>query len=550
MKSNIFVAGFILLLSILFLSLNASGHLTGQNNFNVIVNDSGFFPNSISISQDTKVVWVIKGSQLHWPASDLHPTHMRYPGSEITKCGTIERINIFDACKPIANGQTYEFAFTHIGNWSAHDHMNPSFTMNIEVTDNSGGEIKIQNNQILQNKLQNKSLFKKLFSILKGIKGMYSFKSANLSESGKNLESGKNAKSLQKDSVEEAARIRISCKTNNKENCYEERFKELVGKNGFIFAQETLYKLWDLDPSTRRCHLLAHAIAGEATRLNPEKWKEYIDNVDYTVCSAGFLHGVMEAHIGDDLSFKLDSSKINELCLADGEFYKKQNCVHYMGHLLMLEHSGKINVSLDGCEGISEGLYRRCYTGVFMEDSFPIGLVEHNFRDKLPNRKDISFVNKQRDRCLEFSRDRAVACWTDMGENFDVFYNNPKKVYEACLQAPVDIEKRECFLKAAGLLAIHPAYSTDEKLLGICMPSAQDKDLYKTCIERMISSLLYYSPKFLERGNTICSNVGSGFRDSCYEHLAKILKSTIKLTSERKQYCQQLPPEHKDICLN
>ncbi len=531
MKSNIFVAGFTLLLSIAFLSLNASGHSIAESHFDVIVNDSGFFPNSISINQGTKVVWTAKGNQLHWPASDLHPTHMRYPGSDIIKCNTVDKKNIFDACKPLANGQSYEFIFIHSGSWSAHDHMNPTSTMSIEVIGSSNN-----------GELPNKILVRSLFSVMKRI--INTLNPTNL------FGPEKNKKILQNESAEEAARIRKSCGTNNKESCYEGRFKELVRENGFIFAQETLYKLWDLDPSTRRCHLLAHDIAEEATRLNPGKWKEYIAKADYTICSAGFLHGVFEAHIGDDPSFKLDSRRINELCLSDGDFYKKQNCVHYMGHLLMLERTGKINVSLDGCEGVSEGLYRRCYTGVFMEDSFPIGLVEHTIRDKLPNRRDISFVNKQRERCLEFSGDRAVACWTDMGENFGVFYDNPQKVYEACFKAPGNIEKRECFLKAAGLLAIHPDYSTDEKLLGICMPAAQNEELYKACVGRMISSLLYYSPKFLERAERLCSNVKVLSTELCMAQVKRQIKMIAQQSVLKQGFCDSLPAEYRGPCIN
>ncbi len=323
-----------------------------------------------------------------------------------------------------------------------------------------------------------------------------------------------------------AQKIATKCASDNKQVCYESSFKSLATDHNFSFAEQTLYELWNLDETTQRCHVLAHIISKEATRQNPEKWKEYFETANYSTCATGFLHGIMEAHIGDDPNFELSSSTINDLCFK-GDFYKKNNCVHFTGHLFMIQYEGDIERALDGCEGINEGLYRRCYTGVFMEDSFPLALVEHQIRPKLPNRHSLEFIKKQEERCLRYNGERAVACSIDMGGNFEVFYNNPQKVYTACFKAPTRKQGTECFLKSAGLFAIQPEYSTPDKLVNICK-SAKDKNLYRQCTERIISSLLYYSPKFLERGKILCSNIESEFKDGCYIHLVKILKNILK----------------------
>lgn len=357
----------------------------------------------------------------------------------------------------------------------------------------------------------------------------------------------KDKNSQSKSYQEEAIRINEECLSGKGGNCYEAKFKELTKLKGLSFAEQTLYKLWDIDQTTRRCHVLSHVIAKEATRQHPLKWREYLESVNYTTCSAGFLHGVLEAHIGDDPNFKLNSNFINELCFK-GEYYKKQNCVHYMGHLYMLEYDGDVNQALDGCEGIKEDLYRRCYTGVFMEDSFPLGLVEHQIRSKLPDRQSLEFIKTQKERCLHYDDDRAVACWTDMGENFGVFYGDGQKVYDACFAAPNQKEGTECFLKAAGLLAIDPKYSNSDKLISICKPSEKDNELYKLCIGRMISSLLYYSPKFSERGITLCLASPQWYRGNCFAELNRQLKKIIPEAKKREEFCHLIPDDHKDLC--
>ncbi|MEK6824273.1 MAG: hypothetical protein AABY02_00300, partial [Nanoarchaeota archaeon] len=55
-----------------------------------------------------------------------HPSHKNYPGSDIAKCGTSEASTIFDACKGLAQGESYSFTFNEVGSWNYHDHLNPN----------------------------------------------------------------------------------------------------------------------------------------------------------------------------------------------------------------------------------------------------------------------------------------------------------------------------------------------------------------------------------------------------------------------------------------
>ena len=347
---------------------------------------------------------------------------------------------------------------------------------------------------------------------------------------------------------QEAIRIYEECLTPQDANCYEKKFKELARARGLDFAEQTLYKLWDLDETTRRCHVIAHTIAKEAVRENPEKWKDYFKNVNYSTCSTGFLHGVMEAHIGDDPDFELNSKVINELCFDTDDFYRKHNCVHFTGHLFMVQYEGDMKHALDGCEGVNEDLTKRCYTGVFMEDSFPLALVEHGIRSKLPNRQGSDFIAKQEARCTQYEGDRAISCWTDMGENYGVFFDNPQKVYDSCSKTPSGATMKNCFMKATGLFAIHPAYSTNEKLIGICLPAKNDENLFRSCIGNMISSLLYYSPNFSERGVKLCSSLDGSYGNSCFDQLKRQIAFIAGDELEREKFCRRLSPKHKYLC--
>ena len=68
-------------------------------NFSVEITESGYVPQELTIKKGSTVTWTNKTITPNWPATAQHPTHEKYPGSSITKCGTAEAEDIFYACK-------------------------------------------------------------------------------------------------------------------------------------------------------------------------------------------------------------------------------------------------------------------------------------------------------------------------------------------------------------------------------------------------------------------------------------------------------------------
>ncbi len=97
--------------------------------YTVSVTDEGFSPRELTIKKGDKVVWVNKTERGVWPASAIHPTHEVYP----EKGGCIA--SAFDACRGLKNGESWSFIFNFIGSWKYHDHLNPSMTGVVEVSD-------------------------------------------------------------------------------------------------------------------------------------------------------------------------------------------------------------------------------------------------------------------------------------------------------------------------------------------------------------------------------------------------------------------------------
>jgi len=87
----------------------------------IVLTKDGYEPSEITISAGDKIVFSANSEygKLHWPASNLHPTHSIY--SE------------FDPLKPIEPEATWGFVFERVGEWRFHDHLAPYHTGTITV---------------------------------------------------------------------------------------------------------------------------------------------------------------------------------------------------------------------------------------------------------------------------------------------------------------------------------------------------------------------------------------------------------------------------------
>lgn len=140
MKRGLLIISFLALL-VIFTGCNTPvPEVTGENagtdeelaaGNTVAITAEGFSPKTLTVKAGTMVTFVNEDVNEHWPASAMHPTHMVYPGSGIQKCGTGEAI--FDACKGLAQGESFSFTFDEIGSWKYHDHLNVPLTGTIVV---------------------------------------------------------------------------------------------------------------------------------------------------------------------------------------------------------------------------------------------------------------------------------------------------------------------------------------------------------------------------------------------------------------------------------
>lgn len=93
---------------------------------------TGFAPKDVTIQVGQKVTFVNDTAGGMWVASDAHPTHTDFDGTDrATHCsGTYTGPTPFDQCQP---GSTYTFVFTKAGTFAFHNHMAAQYEGTVTV---------------------------------------------------------------------------------------------------------------------------------------------------------------------------------------------------------------------------------------------------------------------------------------------------------------------------------------------------------------------------------------------------------------------------------
>ncbi len=99
-----------------------------SSKFEIYITNNGFSKDYIKVHRGQTVTWVNKDNNMHWPASDFHPSHNLYPTRDRGCIGSS-----LDACVGLKFNQRFGYRFDSIGVWGIHDHLSPGFTMTIEV---------------------------------------------------------------------------------------------------------------------------------------------------------------------------------------------------------------------------------------------------------------------------------------------------------------------------------------------------------------------------------------------------------------------------------
>ncbi len=157
--------------------------------------------------------------------------------------------------------------------------------------------------------------------------------------------------------------------------CYESALLSVLRSEGVRSAMERLQDMADLRPAVRRDgHVYAHAIGLAAFTSAAEVGSTYARCTP--AFQSGCYHGVIQSYFADHVQSHgpehVDASTVETLCRdyrQDAGRWELFQCVHGIGHGLMMAFDHELPRALEGCDLLDDAWEREgCYGGAFMEN--------------------------------------------------------------------------------------------------------------------------------------------------------------------------------------
>lgn len=117
-------------------STDSASTSVGASSALITYTDAGFSPKDITVKVGDTVRFVNNSSHGMWVASDNHPTHTAYDGTDTHQhCANgVDTGGSFDECKAVDPGTVYSFTFPKAGSFEFHNHVSANHTGTVTVT--------------------------------------------------------------------------------------------------------------------------------------------------------------------------------------------------------------------------------------------------------------------------------------------------------------------------------------------------------------------------------------------------------------------------------
>lgn len=524
-KSKIF------LIFVFFVSLAISIFVHDGQKYNVVISDSGFNPDEITIPEGATVTWISEGKLLHWPASNNHPLHTIYPDGG----GCIG--SKLDACRGLKKGESFSFKFDSVGSWGMHDHNNAANTMTVIVKEKQDGVDFWINGLFNRKKDSNKlsdsreRVHLQWFSERQKPLIKYFFKKIS--------------------SDQAAAQAQKICsdlngsKFREEQHCYQEVFYFITKNNDQKFAFDTVASLNKGRSTLMACHLISHGIGNGLYDKDPEKWQDAIGKAS-PECSYGEIHGILEGY-GSSGNNPFERKKLPLICAKNPNWA----CFHGLGHVLIAVEGDNINKAAELCYVFSGTPKDNCINGVFMEHMVGQVLEQHGlvtaerrkrFYDHLPEFEELC--------ALQTSKDYIRACWTEIiHASVAKLRGNVQEIYAICDKSQTPQGDKGCRIHALAELIPNMKYDPYRAQYICKIPDARDPKFEQECYVMIASVIMANTPSKIDLATNFCSTLDKEFEPPCMDAVKRSMVLLQKQDKEKAdEVCKNVSDQNNPIC--
>lgn len=290
--------------------------------------------------------------------------------------------------------------------------------------------------------------------------------------------------------------------------CYEIFYADLVEKFGVAAAFVDLKERYASTTAVQNsCHQITHAIGHAGADLEGGVGEAFA--VGDPMCWSGYYHGVMETII-EGIGEEAIPQKLNDICAAipgkDTYSFAYYNCVHGIGHGLMLIYDDDLFVSLDACTKL-DGDWEQssCSGGAFMENIMieERGGVSEYLKKDDPIYPCNAVPERHRQDCYLMQTSHMLAAFE---EDFS-------KVFAAC-DSVEDKYRATCY-QSLGRDASGRSVSDAERTKATCM-LGRDAFAEENCVIGAVKDFISYFHSDVEAKH-FCTLLRSDLSAVCYD---------------------------------
>jgi mono/diheme cytochrome c family protein len=310
-------------------------------------------------------------------------------------------------------------------------------------------------------------------------------------------------------------------------HCYEQAFANISYNDGPKAALDKFDQdIKSPGPIESDCHRIAHAIgAGALSHYHGNVGQAFV--AGRPSCTSGYYHGILErAFLGVDQS-KLGAAA-RKFCsskeVRQSDFIAYQ-CVHGLGHGLMIYTGYDLPLSLHTCDKLSNGWDATgCTGGVFMENY----QSSYGITSQWLKKKDLIYP------CDSVSEKYKYYCYDLVTARILPKVNYNWKKASAWCRKSEKAWVKICFQSmgrdASGYTRLNPV-----EILNICR---NGKNMASECIYAAAKDMTYtdVSPR---RAKVLCNTAPAKSKDYCWHGIGEILGSLDRDPAKRKARCDE-----------
>ena len=323
------------------------------------------------------------------------------------------------------------------------------------------------------------------------------------------------------------------------QRCWEQAFGNLAYRAGPKPALKVFDRRIATDPAVEAgCHRIVHTIGSAAlARYDGNVAKAFSEGS--ASCASGYYHGILEkALIGASTKGEL-AAAVGKLCddaSVRRNTYVAYQCVHGLGHGLMIRSGYNLPLSLEICEQLETGWDQTsCDGGVFMENYN----TSYGFKSPYVKKNDPLYP------CSIVKERHKLYCYLLITDNLLPF-TSYDWAETARLCTTVEKDWRATCFQSYGRSASGTARLDAQRLDELC--AFAEGQWEGECIYGAVRDIVNTDTK-PARAKVFCELVAERWRGRCYYGAGTILQTLSASQEELRRACTTITTRYLEQCM-